>query len=153
MGQSDHERELSVQGQGDSVASGAWLREQGLVPDHALVSAAVRARQTWEGVARGAGLELKATFDNGLYAAGPESALDLIRTVPDDVSALIVIGHNPTMALLAALLDNGEGVAEAMEEMTLGFPTSAMAVFEHTGSWSELDQQAARLAAFHVGRA
>ncbi len=153
VGPSDLERELAAQGLADSLVAGTWLSEQGIVPQHALVSAAVRTRQTWDGVARGAGWDVVPTFDEGLYAAGPESALDLIRAVPDDVSTLIVIGHNPTMALLAALLDDGDGVAEAAQEMTQGFPTSAMAVFEHTGSWSDLDQQLARLVAFHVGRA
>lgn len=124
----------------------------GLVPDQALVSAATRARQTWAGVARGAGWDLEASYDEGLYAAGPESALDLVRGVPQEVATLVVVGHNPTMASLASLLDDGDGVVEATREMTMGFPTSATAVFEHRGDWADLDQQAGRLVAFHVGR-
>ena len=53
VGPTDHERELAAQGLADSLVAGSWLSEQGIDPQHALVSAAVRTRQTWEGVARG----------------------------------------------------------------------------------------------------
>ena len=62
----------------------------------------------------------------------------------------MIVGHNPTMAMLAQLLDDGEGDAAAGERMAGGFPTSAVAVFELNGSWADLE--AARLTAFHVGR-
>ena len=39
-----------------------------------------RAHQTWEAVAGGAGWELEPELDRGLYAAGPETALDLLQT-------------------------------------------------------------------------
>jgi len=67
--------------------------------------------------------------------------------------ALVVVGHNPTIAYLAQLLDDGSGDDDAGREMAVGFPTGALAVFEVTGSWAELDLASARLVAFHVGRA
>ena len=36
--------------------------------------------------------------------------------------------------------------------MATGFPTGALARFEVTGSWVELDLASARLVGFHVGR-
>ena len=39
------------------------------------------------------------------------------------------------MASLAALLDDGEGDEEAGNELALGFPTSALAVFAYDGDW------------------
>jgi phosphohistidine phosphatase len=33
--------------------------------------------------------------------------------------------------------------------MTAGFPTSALAVFEYDGKWSDLEPATARLTAFH----
>jgi phosphohistidine phosphatase len=93
-----------------------------------------------------------AAYSESLYTAGPETALDLVRETPDDVEALVVVGHNPTMAYLAQLLDDGEGDERAGHDMATGFPTSALAVFAVTGSWAGLDLASARLVAFHVGR-
>ena len=54
VGPSDFERALSGRGVADAVAGGGWLAELGISPDLALVSAALRTRQTWEAVADGA---------------------------------------------------------------------------------------------------
>jgi phosphohistidine phosphatase len=152
VGPTDKERELAPRGHADSAAAGRWLADQAITPDHALVSAATRTRQTWESVAGAAGWLVEATFDHGLYAAGPETALDLMRGAPDDATTLVVIGHNPTVAHLAQLLDDGEGDDDAAEQMTMGYPTSALAVFEYDGPWAGLEQGCARLVAFHGGR-
>ena len=121
-GPSDAERELAVRGHADAAAAGRWLAGQGVQADHALVSSAHRTRSTWEELAGAAGWDVEASYSSGLYAAGPETALDLVRETPDDVRCLVVVGHNPTMAYLAQLLDEGGGDAEA------GFATPAPAV-------------------------
>jgi phosphohistidine phosphatase len=148
----DEERELTAQGESDAVAAGEWLAEQGIDVDRALVSGAARARGTWAGVAEGADLGIEATFDRSLYAAEPETALDLIRLTQESVRCLLVIGHNPTMAHLAQMLDDGDGDSEAIDGMATGFPAASLAVFEVDGAWSELEISAARLTAFHVNR-
>ena len=112
-GPTDFDRPLAARGHRDAVAAGAWLSETGFEPEYALVSAALRTRETWASVAEGAGWELDADFDRSLYAAGSESALDLVREMADDVQRLLVIGHNPTMASVAQLLDDGDADAEA----------------------------------------
>ncbi|MEO5853387.1 MAG: histidine phosphatase family protein [Nocardioides sp.] len=146
----DHERELAPRGRVDAEATGQWLAELGMVPDGALVSAAARSRQTWQGVAGAAGWTVDAEHSEALYVAGPESALDLIRETSDDVTILVVVGHNPTMAYVAQLLDDGEG--EHTSEMALGFPTSTVAVFEFEGDWAELPEAGCRLVGFSVPR-
>ena len=152
-GESDQGRTLEPRGHGDAAAAGRWLAELGFVPDHVLVSTAVRTRETWEAVAPAAGWELEPDFDTGLYAAGPEAALDLIREVPPEATSVLVIGHNPTIAYLAQLLDDGAGDSEAAERMATGFPTSALAVLAVDGPWAELELAGASLVGFHVGRA
>ena len=64
-----------------------------------------------------------------LYGAGPETALDLVRESPAEATALIVVGHNPTMAYLASLLDDGEGDPDVSSAMMSGYPTSAVVPF------------------------
>lgn len=149
----DVERALSDRGAADAAEAGRWLAERGLRPDHVLVSSARRTRETWEAVAGGAGWDLDAEHDDGLYAAGPETALDLLRAVPAHARAVLVIGHNPTMAYLAQLLDGGEGDPEVAVEMAGGYPTAAATVLEHDGAWADLVEGSARAVAFHVGRA
>jgi phosphohistidine phosphatase len=151
-GETDQARRLADVGRSDAQAAGRWLAGEDVVPDHALISAAPRARETWEALADGAGWSVAPTLDEGLYSAGPDTALDLIRGTPPEASVLVVVGHNPTMAQLAQLLDDGDGDPEASNAMASGFPTSAAAVFEYDGAWADLDVTSARLVAFHVGR-
>jgi phosphohistidine phosphatase len=150
---SDAERPLTARGHDDAATAGGWLRDQGVDPDAALVSAAVRTRETWEQVAGAAGWTLEPTFDDGLYAADTDTALDLVRLLDDEVVTAVVVGHNPTMHSLAQTLDDGEGDLEATHEMMLGtFPTGATAVLTFTGPWGDLAPGRASLSGYHVGR-
>jgi phosphohistidine phosphatase len=152
QGDTDAERELAQRGYDDAVEAGRWLAEHGFAPDAALVSSARRAATTWLAVAEGGSFDPGVTYSDGLYHAGPEAALDLVRETPSDVASLIVVGHNPTMAYLAQLLDDGTGDPDAGHRMAVGFPTAALARFEATGTWRRLDLASARLVGFHVGR-
>lgn len=151
-GPTDFERALSERGVADAVAAGEWLAELGLSPDLALVSAALRTRETWEAVAEGASWSLAPTLDEGLYSAGPETVLDLLRALDAAVETVVVVGHNPTMAYLASMLDDGTGDTDAGNQLATGFPTNALAVFTYAHPWSDLDSASARLSAFHVAR-
>jgi phosphohistidine phosphatase len=151
-GPTDYERELADRGHVDSQEAGRWLAGLGFRPDFAMVSAADRAVGTWESVAAGGAFDLEPYLSEALYGAGPETALDLLREVPDQVTAVLMIGHNPTMASLASLIDDGDGDPAVTSEMLSGYPTSAVAVFEYDGSWGDLTEAGARLVAYHVGR-
>ena len=151
-GPTDFDRPLADRGHRDAAAVGVWLAREGFEPDHALVSAALRTRETWVAVATAADWDLDAEIDRGLYAAGPDTALDLVREVDDDVRRLLMVGHNPTIAVMAQLLDDGDGDPDLAEEMMSGYPTGAVAVFEVDGSWADLEEGGARLVGFHVGR-
>ena len=140
-GRTDSERELADRGHDDSQEAGGWLAGHGFRPVG-----------TWQSVAAGGGFDLEPSLSEALYGAGPETALDLLREAPDDVTAVIVIGHNPTMASLASLIDDGDGDPAVTSEMLAGYPTSAVALFEYDGPWSDLTEAGARLVAYHVGR-
>jgi phosphohistidine phosphatase len=151
---SDHERALAPSGRDAAAEAGRWLAAVGIAPDAALVSDALRTFQTWEQVADGAGWECHVDHSAALYAAGADSAFDLLRDTDESVATLVVIGHNPTMAYLAELVDDGEGDADATTDLvTRGFPTAALAVFTVAAPWSDLGPGAGRLEAFHVGEA
>ncbi len=149
----DAERALTPDGRDDARTAGEWLVEQSTVPGHALVSAAQRALETWTALAAGAGTDVEPDVSRLLYSAEPETVLDLVREVPDEVSCLVVVGHNPTMAYLANLLDDGEGDDDATTVLaTRGFPPCSLAVFEYDGAWADLAVTSARLVAVHVAR-
>lgn len=151
-GPTDFDRALAPRGRRDAEEAGSWLAGTGFTPDHALVSAALRTRETWAYVEAGGDWDLDPELDRGLYAAGPDTALDLVRLTGGDVTSLVVVGHNPTMGSLAQLLDDGDAPPELAEGLVSGFPTSALAVFGHDGPWADLAWGTAHLVDFHVGR-
>jgi len=151
-GETDFVRALAQRGWDDALEAGRWLADAGFVADSALVSAARRATSTWLALAEGGSFDVEASYSESLYAAGPETALDVVRETVDDLTSLVVVGHNPTMAYLAQLLDDGSGDAAAGREMTVGFPAGALAWFEVEGRWADLELAGARLVGFHVGR-
>lgn len=152
-GISDQARELTGRGVRDAVEAGRWARSAGALPDHAFVSAAARTRATWSAFCEGAGLDLEPELDPGLYSAGVDSALEVLRTAPVEARTVMIVGHNPTMAQLVHLLDDGGADPATFERLSAGYPTSALAVLEVAGPWVDLDLATARIVDFHVGRA
>ena len=152
-GTTDAERALAESGHRDAEAGGAWLARAGYPPDHALVSSARRAQETWAALSAGGGWQVEPDVSRLLYSAEPETVIDLLREIPGGVRAVVVVGHNPTMASLANLVDDGSGDDAAATELAVGgFPTCSLAVFEYDGDWADLDLTSAALVAFHVGR-
>lgn len=150
--ESDLDRSLAPRGRADAEAAGAWLKQLGVVPDVALVSTALRTRETWELIAKAAGWTAEPDVDPALYGADEDVVLDLIAATDESVGTLVVIGHNPTVGMLAQLLDDGNGPAQAVDRLVLGYPTSAVTVFDLGLPWTRIGPGTATLAAFEVGR-
>jgi len=117
-----------------------------------VVSSAARTRGTWSSFSAGAGLDLDPVIDRSLYGAGTDGALEIINAVPSTAQTVLLIGHNPTMAYLVHLLDDGGADADLFARVSEGFPTSALAVLDVPCAWSDLDVGGARITGFHVGR-
>ncbi|WP_297740471.1 histidine phosphatase family protein [Nocardioides sp.] len=151
-GEDDHARLLTEKGRADASEAGRWLAESGFVPDRALVSSATRARETWSLMSEAAGWELAPVIEPALFAASPDTVLDLLREAPADARSVMVVGHNPTIAYLAQLLDDGGGDAAASAAMVGGYPPCAMTVFDVVDAWTDLEFASASLRAFRAGR-
>ncbi|MFD4414471.1 SixA phosphatase family protein [Streptomyces sp. NPDC058251] len=137
-GVSDHERPLAPRGRRDAPAAGRALAEADCLPDLALCSTAVRARQTWELAAEQWGTPPPVRLDERLYAADVPELLAAVREVPDQVGTLLLIGHNPGLEELVLDLA-GDGLDDALDHVRTKFPTSAVAVLAwHGSSWREL---------------
>ncbi|WP_327427064.1 SixA phosphatase family protein [Streptomyces sp. NBC_01236] len=134
----DHERPLAPRGRRDAPAAGRALAEADCLPDLALCSTAVRARQTWELAAEQWGTPPPVRLDERLYGADVPELLEAVREVPDQVRTLLLIGHNPGLEELVLELA-GDGLDDALDEVRTKFPTSAVAILAwHGNSWQEL---------------
>ena len=151
-GVTDHDRPLADRGRRDAAAVGQWLAANRVSPDLVLVSAAQRARETWEAVAAELGSTAEVRVTDEVYDAGAGDLLDVLRDVQEESPRVLVVGHNPGMERLAALLDDGAGASEDRARLQAKFPTSGLAVLDVPGPWSALDPKTCHLAMFVVPR-
>lgn len=129
-GTDDHARPLSESGEEDARDMGRLLRREGLVPDLVLTSTAVRAETTARLAAESGEFSDRVEDVDGLYEAGPEDCLDLVRRRGGGHDRVMLVGHNPTFEALVRRMGRG---GEAM-------PTGAVArVAADVAGWGELE--------------
>jgi phosphohistidine phosphatase len=147
-GGGDHDRPLTKRGEEDSRRIGRYLADERLLADLAIASDSRRTRQTLD-LALAAGNQHPQTrLDRALYLAEPHTLVDVIRRTPAEVRALMLIGHAPGMADLAALL-TGFGDRYAFARMSTKFPTSGLAVLDFAiERWDEVKEHGGRLDRF-----
>jgi phosphohistidine phosphatase len=151
-GVADHERPLAPRGRRDAPAAGRALAEADCLPDLALCSTAVRARQTWELAAEQWGTPPAVRFDRRLYGADVPELLAAVHEVPDQVGTLLLIGHNPGLEELVLELA-GDSLEDALDDVRTKFPTAATAILSWRGStWDLLAPGTALLIAMTVPR-
>ena len=105
-GQSDMDRPLSPEGLAEAEAAGRWLAEHKLVPDCVLCSPARRARETLEAVLGAVGY-VDQRLDERIYEATSGTLAELADE-HRDADRLLLVGHNPGMEHLAALMHSGQ---------------------------------------------
>ena len=104
-GQDDIARPLSATGLAEARAAGDWLREHGLRPDRVLCSTAARTRETLAALGDiGAG---EIYEDASIYEASP-GTLASLADANRDAERLLLVGHNPGLEQLAALMHSGQ---------------------------------------------
>ena len=105
-GQADFDRPLSSQGLAEAEAAGRWLADQGLVPDRVLCSPARRTRETLEAVLAVAGYA-EQRLEPAIYDATPGALFGVLQA-HGEVERLLLVGHNPGLEQLVALLHSGQ---------------------------------------------
>jgi phosphohistidine phosphatase len=146
----DRDRPLAKRGQRDAPVIGRWLHDQGYQPEIVICSAAVRTRETWDLVASELGRTPSVRFEPRAYAASALTLLYLVRELPADCQAALLIGHNPGVSELASTLieSAGDDTPGTPGSPGLRFPTAAVAVLEFSGDWAGLSLARARLVAY-----
>lgn len=134
----DAQRPLSVRGEREAQAAGLWLAAHGLRPDRVLCSPSKRTDETTR-------LALAALDDapvpqqaGEIYDATPGELLALLDQHAD-AGTVLLVGHNPGMERLVALL------VEGRSDEFRGMPPGALAVLHLEGA---LEPGNARLDAF-----
>ena len=138
-------RPLALQGRRQCADLGLRLVTAGLVPERVLVSSAVRTRQTWD-LLRGAfaaAPEPDVAVDDRIYDAGPAQLLEVLAEVDPRVRSVLVVGHEPTLSLVAHTLA-GTGQPGHLAQVASGLPTGSAAVLE-VSSWDSLTRDGAVL--------
>lgn len=146
-GLEDFDRPLSGRGRKDAPRMGMLMASRGWTPNHAIVSPALRTRQTWD-LARPPLGNVATHYDETIYEAAPEAILAAVRAAPPNARRLIVIGHNPGLEDLSAILACERSDKAALAMLRDKFPTGALARFVVEAQWRNLAGGGARLTDF-----
>ena len=148
----DQARDLTERGRREAEEAGRYLLERSVVPDHAVVSSAVRTRATWEAMEQAMTSGAEVVYDAAVYSGSPDVVLEALRVVPENARTVVFVGHQPTIGYLAHMFDDGDGSPDALHSMLHGFPTASLAVFEVEAPWPELGPEGGRLVDFRPGQ-
>lgn len=134
----DIDRPLNKRGKADAPRIGRWIAGQGVVPQKIAASPARRARSTAELVAKACGYPpVKIEWREEFYPGDPAAGLRYLRSLPEEITHILLVGHNPWAESLVALLTGGAGVR---------MPTAALAMLQAgIEGWPALGAGAAAL--------
>jgi len=105
-GQDDIDRPLSRQGQAEAEAAGQWLKANAYLPDRVVCSSARRARETLEQVLSVIGY-IEQKQEPRIYEATPGDLM-AVADEQKDLSRVLIVGHNPGLEQLVALISSGQ---------------------------------------------
>ena len=136
VGKPDIERQLSPHGEAQARAAAAWLTAADAHPDCVLCSPALRTRQT-AALVLGARADVAPQLEPAIYEATPAELIDLLAEHAD-AACVLLVGHNPGLERLLALLTAGRS------DEPRGLPSAAIAQLAVT----QLEPGGARLSAY-----
>ncbi|NYJ75328.1 MULTISPECIES: SixA phosphatase family protein [Allobranchiibius] len=149
----DHDRPLTDRGHQDAAALGRWLKDADIRPQETRCSTATRTRETWAAVVEAAAIGAIVEHDQRIYNADPSALLEVLHEADPKAETVVMVGHAPGIPHFAASLADGQGDAEALEELERGYPTCTVAVLDIDGEWDQLASGGAQLRAVHTARA
>jgi phosphohistidine phosphatase len=142
-GTDDFHRPLKKRGKRGAGQIAAWLRRQGLIPDHIISSPATRAIDTARRVCEA--LHLTTTgvdTDEGIYEASAEQLLRVLSGCPQHASRVLLVGHNPGLEELLLYLAPTPPVIPNNGKL---LPTAALARMLMPDDWQSIARGSARL--------
>jgi len=132
----DFDRPLAPRGKRDAPRMGKALRKRGVMPELIISSPAARAKTTIEDFMKAAHLDLTVKFAESIYGAPSSELMKVIRSLPDEISRALMVGHNPGFE---DLLNRLTGKRERM-------PTAALARIEfQIDQWADIEEEKGKL--------
>lgn len=126
----DFDRRLVDRGREEATAVARALKDYGVRPDFALVSAAARTKETFDQVAGVIG-DIPALVSKDFYNASTNVLRRFIETHENDGQCLLVVAHNPGVQYLVAdYLFEGAAGQDVIDKVRGNYPTAAATVFE-----------------------
>lgn len=122
-GEVDSERGLTLHGDVEADAVGEWLKSHAANIDVVLCSPARRAQQTAERVLSALGSDIMLLSEKRIYNATPGDLIDVL-SLHEKIERVLLVGHNPGLETLAALLTTGQSSDYR------GIPTAGIAWLE-----------------------
>lgn len=136
----DHDRPLAPRGVRAARVMGRFMADQRLFPSLILCSSAQRTQDTLEVLVSEWPEVPKTLVEHGLYLAGEPAIIARIRELPDTVSSVLVVGHNPDMQQLVLRLSEPEEMDRKLRDaIAMKHPTGTLAVLDFfASSWSDI---------------
>jgi phosphohistidine phosphatase len=151
QGADDRERPLSTDGRKEAARMGSVLgalASRGFRPERALVSPALRTRETLAELRGALDALARVEEDEGLYLASPARLLARLQALPDASEQVLVVGHNPGLAeLVQWLVERGEAAVLLRAARGLA-PAGLAALRISTPRWRDLEPACAELVEF-----
>jgi len=124
----DHERGLSPRGIRATERMAKFLSGYGFYADLCISSTAVRCVDTWKYLNQNStGFAREYREEPRLYEADRDSLLEMIQSVTNEVTSLVLVGHNPGLEELGEYLVIGDSVEDELHNpLFYKFPTSAL---------------------------
>lgn len=125
----DHDRPLNKRGTKDSARMAKLIRDKELVPQRILCSSAARARLTATALIEKTEFHGTIEYLDALYMAEAPVCLEVLRSLPDDLERVMLVGHNPGL----------EGLLQVLSGRIESLPTAALAYLTvPIKSWQDL---------------
>ena len=136
----DKERRLSRRGHDDARQVGKTLPQAIGAIDLVLCSSAVRTRETAALVLARYQRSPRIHYEDAFYLADARKLLQRLRDLDEGLGTVLVVGHNPGLQELAAMLALASASPQYRMLAAGKFPTAARASFRTDGPWANLDR-------------
>jgi phosphohistidine phosphatase len=93
-------RPLTPKGERRATEMGMWIQKQQLTPEIILSSSSLRACRTAELVAEASGYTGELRSVEELNMAEANEILEVLRSLPDEIERVMIVGHNPGLESL-----------------------------------------------------
>lgn len=138
----DAARALATRGRSQATVIGQCLKDDLGAFDIALVSTALRTRETFRLLAQQVDVGAH-EFRDELYGADVDDVIAAVRGIDSRHARVLVVGHEPTISATAAYLHGQRD--QLSSQVSLGVPTATACVLELEGAWADLDRGGATM--------